>query len=111
VNGNFPQAVFEKAELTRTNLSGATLEEAYFGRALALGASFVNAKLREADFSHADVSGADFSGAGLHRTRFHLAKHAGAVLPRGAGWLGDDEALARLEMWQPRHGTAREEES
>ena len=104
MNGYFLQAVFDKTSLPKANLAGAVLEEAFFGRALAQEACFVGARLREADFSHADVTGADFSDAGLFRTKFHKAKRDGAVLTRLAGWLGDDEELARVEGWQPKHG-------
>jgi uncharacterized protein YjbI with pentapeptide repeats len=107
VNGLFPQAVFERAELGKADLSGAFLEEVYFGYALAAEARFRDAKLRSADFSHADVTGADFTGAGLFRTKFHRAKRDGATLTRAAGWLGDDDELARIEGWRPLHGATR----
>ena len=99
-NGMFMNAIFEKAELAEADFSGAVLEEAYFGHAVAVGARFVNAKLREASFAHADVSAADFSGAGLYRTRFHATRRVETVLPRGSGWLEDDEELAGAEAWQ-----------
>ena len=107
VNGDFRQAIFEKANLVKADLSGAVLEEACFARALAQEARFSNARLREADFSHADLTAADFSGASMFRTKLHATRRERAVLPRPATWLGDDEELARIEAWQPRHGAAR----
>ena len=78
--------------------------------ATAVEARFGGAKLREADFSHADVTGADFSDAGLYRTRFTRPAR-GRRAPRGsAGWLGDDEELARIEGWKPQHGAGAEKE-
>ncbi|MBW2456841.1 MAG: pentapeptide repeat-containing protein, partial [Deltaproteobacteria bacterium] len=104
--GNFRQAVFEKAELSQTDFTGATLEECYLGHVVAPGARFNGAELKHADFSHADLTAADFTDANLFRTKFHLANRADAVLPRGP-WLGDDEELARVEQWQPQHGAER----
>ena len=71
---------------------------------LAVSAKFSQATLTHADFSHAELAGADFTGASLFRTKFHLANRDKAILPRAAGWIGEDEELARAEQWQPKHG-------
>ena len=99
-------AIFEKASAAGANFTGAILEEAFFGHTALTGARFVDARLREADFSHASLTAADFTGASLYRTRFHGTNRDEAVLPKAAGWLGDDEERLAAETWQPRHGAA-----
>jgi uncharacterized protein YjbI with pentapeptide repeats len=67
------------------------------------GARFVGTGLGYADFTHADLSDADFTRAGLFRARFHRPIENGATVRGDRSLaLGEDEALARAEAWQPR---------
>ena len=103
------RSVFEKASLVEADLAGAELVEAYFGGARLARARLAGAVLTHADFSHADLSASDFSGASMFRAKLHATRRDGATLPRGEGWLGEDEDLAKIERWSPQEGKQRED--
>lgn len=134
--GHLRGASFEDARAAQCFFGEASLGKVRFDRAVLVNAIFEKASAAEADspapswkrrssgarrsrargswtrevpggglLEREPLTAADH-GAGLYRTRFHGANRGEAVLPKAAGWLGDDEERLAAETWQPRHGAS-----
>lgn len=94
---NLPDAIFNQANLQKTDLHGANLFNVNFGRASLAGSSLRDANLSKAYLSYADLEGADLRGADLSHAYLNNANLRGTNLC-GANLTGATISPEQLAM-------------
>ena len=90
---DFSRVTFDRCNLHRSNLAGATLRSA-------AGSLFSETGLENADLCGADLEGALFAGAQASGARFARARLAGALFPEAVLARADfTDAVAEKSVW------------
>jgi uncharacterized protein YjbI with pentapeptide repeats len=75
----------QRANLSKTDLTGANLTKAELARADLQGAKLANARLEHAELARAELNGANLAGANLKGAHFYFTRIEGVDVSKTAG--------------------------